>query len=83
MTVRANSVPAMVLMFFMLVSLPLVAQNENGSRVIPVFADIVKAGTINRKIETSADILPLLGVDVHPDVGGRIVEIFVDVGSAV
>ncbi|MBU1106599.1 MAG: efflux RND transporter periplasmic adaptor subunit [Candidatus Riflebacteria bacterium] len=84
MTARAGYVPVIaVLLFFMLLDLVLVAQSENGSRVIPVFANIVEAGTINRKIETSADVLPLLGVDVHPDTVGRIVEIFVDVGLVV
>ena len=84
MTARANSLSAIpVLLLFILISLSLAAQNENGSRVIPVFANRVEAGTINRKIETSADVLPLLGVDVHPDTGGRIVEIFVEVGAVV
>lgn len=58
------------------------AQNENGMEV-PVFAEKVTTGTINRRIETSGDILPLLGVNVHPEAAGRITEIFVDVGSKV
>ena len=58
------------------------AQNENGMEV-PVFAEKVTTGIINRRIETSGDILPLLGVNVHPEAAGRITEIFVDVGSKV
>lgn len=58
------------------------AQNGNGS-AIPVFIETVKTGTINRKIETSGEILPLLGVNLHPEASGRIIDIFVDVGSEV
>ncbi|GAB1351627.1 efflux RND transporter periplasmic adaptor subunit [Erysipelotrichia bacterium] len=58
------------------------AGNGNGIAV-PVFADKVTTGTINRRIETSGDILPLLGVNVHPEAAGRITDIFVDVGSKV
>jgi len=56
---------------------------QEASRAIPVFASKVTTGTINRRIDTSADVLPLLGVSVHPEAAGRIVEIYVDVGSQV
>ncbi len=60
------------------------AQDSDGAGMaVPVFATKVTAATINRKIETSGDILPLLGVNIHPEAGGRITEIFVDVGSNV
>ncbi len=64
------------------VELPAQNGNDNGM-AIPVFAEKVTTGTINRRIETSGDILPLLGVNVHPEAAGRITEIFVDVGSKV
>lgn len=68
----------------LLLPVTLPAQNDNGkSLAIPVFAEKVTTGTINRRIETSGDILPLLGVNVHPEAAGRITEIFVDVGSKV
>jgi len=68
----------------LLVLTELPAQNGNGNGMaIPVFAEKVTTGTINRRIETSGDILPLLGVNVHPEAAGRITEIFVDVGSKV
>ncbi|HNS10002.1 MAG TPA: efflux RND transporter periplasmic adaptor subunit [Candidatus Ozemobacteraceae bacterium] len=66
----------------LLIPVELPAQNGNGV-AIPVFAEKVTTGTINRRIETSGDILPLLGVNVHPEAAGRITEIFVDVGSNV
>lgn len=58
------------------------AQNGNGA-AIPVFAETVKTGTINRRIETSGEILPMLGVNLHPEASGRIIDIFVDIGSSV
>lgn len=61
-------------------SLP--AQNGNDT-AIPVFTSKVETGTINRKIETSGDIFPMLGVNLHPEASGRIIDIFVDVGSVV
>jgi len=78
------SVSAKLLVFaasFILASQLLPAQET--SRAIPVFATRVTTGTINRRIDTSADVLPLLGVSVHPEAAGRIVEIYVDVGSPV
>lgn len=70
--------------FSLLFSVELPAQNGNGSGMaIPVFAERVTTATINRRIETSGDILPLLGVNVHPEAAGRITGIFVDVGSHV
>ncbi len=57
-------------------------ENSNGT-AIPVFAEKVSTGTINRRIETSGEIVPLLGVNIHPEASGRITDIFVDVGSAV
>lgn len=67
---------------------PILAQNGNGSgngaiAEIPVFSTTVSVDTINRKIETSGDILPLLGVNIHPEAAGKIMEIFVEVGSKV
>jgi len=78
------------LVFTMLISLTLTltgtnkicAQNGNGI-AIPVFAETVKTGTINRKIETSGEIVPLLGVNLHPEASGRIIGIFVDIGASV
>ncbi len=86
MLCRSLCLPAQLfvaLLIFMTTVAILPAQDGSDSRATPVFVSSVNAGTINRKIETSADILPLLGVSVHPDVGGRIIEIFVDVGSKV
>ncbi|PKL49220.1 MAG: hypothetical protein CVV42_06745 [Candidatus Riflebacteria bacterium HGW-Riflebacteria-2] len=68
---------------FVLNAQPLLAQDAAVSRAIPVFAARVKTGTINRRIDTSADVLPLLGVSVHPEAAGRIIESYVDVGSLV
>lgn len=65
---------------------PALAQSGNGngsSAAIPVFSATVSIDTINRKIETSGDIFPLLGVNIHPEAAGKIIEIFVDVGSKV
>jgi len=68
----------------LLIPAELPAQNGNDNGMaIPVFAEKVTTGTINRRIETSGDILPLLGVNVHPEAAGRITDIFVDVGSKV
>ncbi|HAE39757.1 MAG TPA: hypothetical protein DCG57_14160 [Candidatus Riflebacteria bacterium] len=73
----------LILTLLLLTGQPVIAQSDSGNRETPVFAAVVKVGTINRKIETSADVLPLLGVEVHPETAGRIIDIFVDVGSVV
>lgn len=51
--------------------------------VIPVFAETVKVGTVSEKIKTSGDLIPMLGVNLNPEASGKIIEIFVDVGSKV
>lgn len=61
---------------------PILAQDA-GAEAVPVFATIVATGTINRKIEISGDVMPMLGVNLHPEASGKILEIFVDVGSVV
>lgn len=56
---------------------------SSNEQATPVFADIVKPGTISQKIKTSGEIKPLLGVSVIPEASGKIEEIFVDVGDYV
>ncbi|MFZ5952803.1 MAG: efflux RND transporter periplasmic adaptor subunit [Candidatus Rifleibacteriota bacterium] len=72
----------LVVTTILLLPLSLRAQSEDGPE-IPVFVTLVSNGTINQTIETSGDILPKLGVNIHPEASGRIVTIMVDVGSPV
>ncbi len=49
----------------------------------PVFASKVSRGTVKTIVKTSAEISPMLGVDLNPEASGKITELLVDVGSTV
>lgn len=50
---------------------------------IPVFATKVALGNVRTLVKTSAEILPMLGVDLNPEASGKLTELLVDVGSVV
>ncbi len=49
----------------------------------PVIVQRVEAGEISQMLQTSGDVLPYLGADIHPKIGGEIVAINVSEGSQV
>lgn len=79
---NASLVAVFLVVLFAGVWQPVLAQDA-GVEAVPVFATLVATGTINRKIEISGDVMPMLGVNLHPEASGKILEIFVDVGSVV
>jgi|GEM_PF-332188 len=58
-------------------------QKPEERQATPVIAQTVSTSEIHRQIMTSGDILPMLGVDLHPKTGGQIVRFDVREGSRV
>ena len=68
--------------FTLLFSTAIYAQNDISAGT-PVVAQRVTTGKISSQILTSGDVLPMQGVDLHPETSGLIIDIKVSEGSKV
>ncbi len=64
-------------------AVPAHSSGDDDSKASPVNVEKVALADISRQLETSGDVLPFLGADIHPKVGGEIVKINVSEGSLV
>lgn len=72
---------AVVTIFLFALSFPATA--DELSNAVPVVAMRVTKGTISSQLLTTGEVVPKLGVNVHPDVGGQIEDVLVSEGSLV
>jgi cobalt-zinc-cadmium efflux system membrane fusion protein len=59
------------------------AASGDDSRATPVVVEKTIVADISRQLETSGDVLPFLGADIHPKTAGEIIKINVSEGSLV
>lgn len=59
------------------------AQAPDGAKILPVIVQKAVASDISAQLLTSGEILPFLGADIHPKVGGEIIKVSVSEGSQV
>ncbi len=79
---KFSSILNIAFFFTLLFSTAIHAQN-NISAGTPVVAQRVTTGKISSQILTSGDVLPMQGVDLHPETSGLIIDIKVSEGSKV
>lgn len=63
----------------------MLAAQESGedSKLQPVIVEKVQSGDISQQLQTSGDILPFQGADIHPKIGGEVIKINVAESSLV
>lgn len=59
------------------------AKSADGSRIPPVIVQRVTQGEISQQLQTSGEILPYQGANIHPKIGGEIISVNVSEGSLV
>jgi multidrug efflux pump subunit AcrA (membrane-fusion protein) len=53
------------------------------AKALPVLVKKVQTGEIVQQLQTSGDVLPYLGADIHPKIGGEVIAVNVSESSVV
>lgn len=59
------------------------AQRADDAKILPVIVQKAVASDISAQLQTSGEILPFLGADINPKIGGEIIKVNVSEGSRV
>lgn len=61
----------------------MILAKQNGSDKIPFIAEKVRKQTISQQLQTSGEVLPYQGADIHPKTNGEIIKVNVREGDRV
>jgi len=68
---------------FLSAAMAIQAQAPDDAKILPVIVQKAVASDISAQLLTSGEILPFLGADIHPKIGGEIIKVNVSEGSQV